>query len=138
VGFERNALLHWLLGGTAQVPLRQQVQIIDLGRINGVPLTLTDGAALPASAALPHGCWAFSAVAENTHNTYADGACLGSAVGVIGPDGSVMHLHHLQGAPKVEGIAGRLLDNQLTLDMVTDADDPLQASRLLRVSFALV
>ena len=137
VGFEYKALLRWLLGRTAQVPLRQQVQVIDVGHVNAVPLTLTDGAALPASAVLPQGCWAFSAVAENTLNTYADGACLGSVVGVIGPDGAVRQLHDLQGAPKVEGITARLMGTQLTLDMVTDADDPLQAARLLRVSFAL-
>lgn len=135
VSFEQVALLSWLLGNTPEVPKRLSVQVLDLGQVVGVPLTLTDGAALTGTGWA--GCWAFSAVAENTDNPYADGACVGSAVGVIGPDGTVKQLHHLQGAPKVEGIAARQVGQQLTLDMVTDADEPLQASQLLRVSFAL-
>ena len=135
VSFEQEALLSWLLGYAPEVPKRLSVQVLALGQVGGVPLTLTDGAALTGTPWA--GCWAFSAVAEKTDNSYADGACVGSAVGVIGPGGMVRQLHALHDAPKVEGIAVRQTGQQLTLDMVTDADDPEQAARLLQVSFAL-
>ena len=49
----------------------------ELGAIAGVPLCFTDGAALGG------GAFAFTAVAEDTEDSYADGACAGSAIGII-------------------------------------------------------
>ena len=52
------------------------IDVIDLGQIDGVPLSFTDGASLP------DGGMVFTAVAEDTEDTYNDGACLGAAIGV--------------------------------------------------------
>lgn len=120
----------WLRGEDKQIPRALQVDTIDIGATNpahGVALSLTDGCSLPG------GAWAFSAVAENTKDSYHDGPCLASAVGIVNAHNQVVRLHHLQGAPKVEGIASHMRGNQLVLTLVTDADDPATASQLLQV-----
>jgi hypothetical protein len=66
----------------------------------------------------------FTAVAEDTEDTYNDGACLGAAIGTATPDGTVRFLERLDGCPKVEGVAVRVDDNVIRLLLVTDADDP--------------
>ena len=53
-----------------QPPAIKSVQLLDLGAVDGVPLSLTDGAPLPG------GEWLFSAVAEDTSDSVADGACV--------------------------------------------------------------
>lgn len=114
-------LQDWLDGRRSAPPEPLRIQIIELGELGGVPLGITDGAALPG------GGWIVSAVAEDTSDSFNDGACAGSAIGWIGCDGRLQRLDELAGAPKVEGIAwvdGRLL-------MVTDSDDPAVASQLL-------
>ena len=97
----------------------------DLGAIDGVCLAFTDGAALPG------GGWVFTAVAEDSDSSYADGPCRGSAVGVVAADGMLLSMRRLIGGNKVEGIAVRVDGNGTALFMVTDADDPAQASWLL-------
>ncbi len=97
-----------------------------LGSIAGVKLGFTD------AAALPDGGWVFSAVAENTADSFADGQCSGSAVGVVNAGGDLQAIHRLGPRTKVEGIAVRVDDDGMTLCMVTDADDPAQSSWLLR------
>lgn len=131
ISFDWNHVAPWLLGQRSAPLGPKAVQLIELGDIAGVPLSLTDGAALPG------GAWVFSAVAENTDNSYQDGACAGSAVGVVAPDGSVRQVHRLQGAPKVEGIALQGQGREQVLTLVTDADDPDQASQLLQVRLIL-
>ena len=59
------------------------IDAIDLGQIDGVPLSFTDGASLP------DGSMVFTAVAEDTEDTYNDGACLGAAIGVAARDGTL-------------------------------------------------
>lgn len=114
-------LLAWLAGDNAAVPAPSGVQVFALPAAAGVPLCFTDGAALP------HGGWVFSAVAEATADSYADGACVASAVGRVDAQGQLQALELLDGAPKVEGVA---LDGDRLL-LVTDADDPHQPSQLL-------
>ncbi len=97
-----------------------------LGIIDGTPLGFTDGAALP------NGQWIFSAVAEATDNSVADGACVGSAVGVMAQDGTLLALHTLPSKAKIEGIAAQMRDRMIDLCLVTDADDPRIPSQLLR------
>jgi hypothetical protein len=97
-----------------------------LGTIAGVPLCFTDGAALGG------GAFAFTAVAEDTEGSYADGACAGSAIGVVDRHDCVRALWRLEPSLKVEGIAARILRNALELTVVTDADDFTIAARLLR------
>jgi hypothetical protein len=98
----------------------------ELGSIDGVPLAFTDGTALPDGAG-----WVFSAVAENMHDSYSDGPCSGSVVGVVDGCGDLLALHRLAQPIKVEGIAVSVGDDGIALCMVTDADDPAQSSQLL-------
>jgi hypothetical protein len=75
---------------------------VDLGQIAGIPLSFTDGASLP------DGSMVFTAVAENTEDTYNDGACLGAAIGILAQDGTLRYLDRLDACHKVEGIAARI------------------------------
>ena len=97
-----------------------------LGTIAGVPLCFTDGASLPS------GGFAFTAVAEDTDDSYADGDCAGSAIGIAGEDDRIAALWQLEPALKVEGIAARVIRKTTELTVVTDADDFTIAGRLLR------
>jgi hypothetical protein len=120
----------WLLDDDNETPRAVQVDAIDLGPTDpdhGVALSITDACSLPG------GAWAFSAVAENTKDSYHDGPCIASALGIVNSSNQVVQLHQLQGAPKVEGITGQTSGNQLTLTLVTDADDPSTPSQLLQV-----
>ena len=96
-----------------------------LGSIGAVPLAFTD------AAALPDGGWVFTAVAEDTRDSYTDGGCSGSVVGRVNARGELVTTHRLEAMAKVEGIAVRVDDAGMTLCMVTDADDPAQPSQLL-------
>ncbi|HSV53324.1 MAG TPA: hypothetical protein VLJ57_14495 [Burkholderiaceae bacterium] len=132
ISFDWNQVAPWLLGKRPAPPAVKAVQMIELGVMNGVPLGLTDGAALE------HGAWVFSAVAEDTRNSFQDGPCAGSAIGLVGPDGRLRQLSRLQGSPKVEGIAVQAQGDELALTLVTDPDDPKTASQVLRVRMALL
>ena len=123
IAFSLAQLHDWLAGRRAAPPLPLHIQQFELGSTDGVPYGITDGAALP------DGGWVFSAVAEDTADSYNDGACAGSAIGRVGSDGHLRRLQPLAGAPKVEGIA---LCGKCLL-MVTDSDDPGVASQLLTV-----
>jgi hypothetical protein len=94
------------------------IDAVDLGDIGGVPLSFTDGASLP------DGGMVFTAVAEDTEDSYNDGACLGAAIGVAARDGTVTFLEQLDDCHKVEGIAARVDNDVIRLVLVTDADDP--------------
>lgn len=132
IEFDWSALQVWLLSHAQNRPPRaSRIITIDLGHIDGILLTPTDGVALPG------GAWLLSAAAENTQSSFADGACAGSALAVLGTDGQVHALHRLQGAPKVEGIVARVSGHQACVTMVTDADDPHAASQLLEARFQL-
>ncbi len=133
-----NASLHYPLAfvlrwlhGIGPAPMPQRIRRHRLGAVQDVPLTFTDGAALA------DGRWVFTAVAEATDDSVADGACLGSAVGVMTAQGEVQALFALPGREKVEGIAARQDGRTVELCLVTDADDPRIASRLLRSSITL-
>ncbi len=125
-----SAVLRWL-HGLGPAPAPQRIRRHRLGSVDGVALTFTDGAALP------DGGWVFTAVAEATDDSVADGACVGSAVGVMTAQGEGQALFALPGREKVEGIAARVDGRTVALCLVTDADDPRIASRLLRSRFTL-
>jgi hypothetical protein len=135
ISFEWTSFAEWLLGASTQVPVATRVQRVEPGSVDGVPLAPTDAAALPG------GSWVFCTVAENTSDSYTDGACVASAIGIVDKSGRITHLEHLHGNPKVEGIAldpdGDAASSDLRLLLVTDADDPEQASQLLRVTLHL-
>lgn len=122
-------LLDALASGHAP-PARAVHDAIDykLPRIDGIPLGFTDGAAMRG------GAFAFTAVAENTDDAYADGPCAGSAIGVIGGDDSVRALWRLTPPLKVEGIAVTERRSEIVVCVVTDADDPKTPARLLAAS----
>jgi len=118
-------VLPWLLG-QSDAPLQARtLQGYDLGAVDAVPLCFTDGAALLG------GAWIFSAVAESADDSYHDGACLGSSIGIVDAAGTLRSMQALGPGCKVEGIAAHLAGDALTLTMVTDADDPAIPSQLL-------
>ena len=119
VRYPLGAILDELASGAvinAMAP--SAIDPVDLGAIDGVPLSFTDGASLP------DGSIVFTAVAEDTADTYNDGACLGAAIGVAARDGTVRFLERLDECHKVEGVAVRVDNDVIRLLLVTDADDP--------------
>ncbi len=122
-----HQLVPWLMSPAAPVPEVKSIQIIALGEAGGVPLGLTDGCALS------NGHWVFSAVAEATNNSVADGACVASALGIVDAGGSVVQQWQLQGAPKVEGVAVQRQGGEWQATLVTDPDDAQIPSQWLRV-----
>ena len=101
------------------------VRAIPLGDIDGVPLCFTDAAALPDGNIL------FTAVAENTNNSFDDGACGGSAIGIVDAHGNLKSIERLDQPCKVEGIAATTQADGIHLLLVTDADDASRAAWLL-------
>jgi hypothetical protein len=123
-------LLRWLQGsGTATALPPAAIRRYDLGTVQGVPLGFTDGAALPG------GAWVYSAVAEDTADSYLDGACAGAVVGLVAADGGLRARQPLPPHCKVEGLAASVQGAGLELLMVTDADDPAVPSQLLTATW---
>lgn len=131
VRFAWSALQAWLLGERAEAPAPESMQPLALGELQGVALGFTDGAALA------DGRWLFSAVAENTADSYQDGACLGAVIGLVEADGQLRQLATLDAQWKVEGLAVQQRGEKLLLSLVTDADDPQIAASLLALELAL-
>ncbi len=130
-----NALLQWNLDVVLRSLRRerclpdadpQRVRNFDLGDIQGVPLGFTD------AAPLPQGGWLFSAVAENTDNAFADGPCLGSALGRVDARGRLRWVRTVARHCKIEGIDAEQHGRQLRAWLVTDADDPRVPASLLQ------
>jgi hypothetical protein len=105
--------------------LALKIRSYDLGRVKGVPLCFTDAA--PLDRGRYEGGIVFTAVAEDTDNSYDDGQCLASAVGVMRADGSIAFIERLDAPLKVEGVTARVKGKGekevIKLRMVTDADD---------------
>ncbi|MES2959426.1 MAG: hypothetical protein V4792_14645 [Pseudomonadota bacterium] len=117
--------LHAAIAGQRTMVDPLSMQAYELGSIEGVVLGFTDGAALP------DGSWVFTAVAEASESSYADGPCRGAAVGMVAANGTLLWLRHLTRAEKIEGMDVRTDASGTVLFMVTDADDPEQPSWLL-------
>lgn len=94
------------------------IDTIDLGQCNGIPLCFTDAAVLSS------GEMVFTAVAEDTEDTYNDGPCAAAAIGVIDDAGYLRRLLRLDAPLKVEGIEARADSDIIRLLLVTDDDDP--------------
>jgi hypothetical protein len=88
-----------------------------LGQTRSVRLSFSD------AAPLPDGRVVFTAAAEDTHGPYADGAVVGSAVGMLAQDGTPLWLEHVAGKVKLEGVTARVEQGRLHLWLVSDADD---------------
>jgi hypothetical protein len=111
----------------ARVTARWSIRRVELGHLDGVALGFTDGAARP------DGGWLFSATAERSDDSVADGPCAGSVIGQVSARGDLVAMYRLNSRAKVEGVA--VQPDGPAICMVTDADDPLQCSRLLQASW---
>jgi hypothetical protein len=111
---------------TLTADLLVSIQAYALGEAQGIPLGFTD------AVALPNASWVFSAAAEASDNSYADGAFMGAALGIMNAQGKLVKLTLLDNRYKIEGITARVEGNSLHLLLVTDADDPNQAAVLLQ------
>jgi hypothetical protein len=130
IRYDWNRISPWLAGLQPQPPAAKAVQLMQLGSMNGVPLSLADGAALQG------GYWMFCAVAVRTDSAGKNGDCVGSAIGIVSPDGSVGPVYALEGSPKVEGIAVQAEGSDWLVSLVTDAGDPALPAQLLRLRLA--
>jgi len=120
-----EAALAAVVAGRAHRLAPPALRAVDLGRQRGVMLAFTD--ATP----LADGRWLFAAAAEATRDSYADGAVLGSAIGLVDDQGR-LQMRTVRGRHKIEGLAARPApDGSLQLAMVTDNDDPSQPAWLL-------
>ena len=117
------------LQGTA-VNFTSVLTIVDctLPTINGVVLSFTDGTPLPDGNIL------FSAVAENTADSYRDGECVGAALGVVTPAGKILCCQALAQPHKIEGVALHWPAGKPEILLVTDADNPSIPAALLRIN----
>lgn len=109
-------------------PTARSVSVFELGEIDGVPLSFTDAAGLPT------GAWVFCAAAEDTSDSYADGRCAGSAIGVVSIEGELVFLERIDLPCKAEGVAVMADGETLELLLVTDADDRRTPAQLLSVT----
>ena len=112
----------------------RDVTVDTLGAIDGVALSFTDATPWPGAVT---GRVAWLAAAEDSPDTYRDGACAGSALGFIDPDGAVGHapLRTPDGAlfrAKAEGVVFDRDDPTLAW-VVLDLDDPARPSELCAV-----
>ena len=96
----------------------------DLGHIDGIPFCFTD------AVVLANGDMVFTAIAEDTDNTYDDGPCAGAGLGIVGNDGKLRCLNRLDRPYKVEGVDARVDRDVLNLLLVTDGDDAERAACL--------
>lgn len=97
----------------------------DLGRLHGVDLAFSDASALPGERI------AFCASAEDTHDSYEDGAVVGSALGLMDPSGNIERVEPVDLDVKLEGLTARETEDGVQVLIVTDADDPSAPSPLL-------
>ena len=117
IRFPLPAVLHALCHAPQETVAPRAQDRIDLGRVDGVPLTFTD------AAALPNGDMVFSAVAEDTDDAYLDGRCVGAAIGLLGADGALRWVQRLSEPYKIEGLDAQMDGDVMRLLLVTDADD---------------
>lgn len=115
--------LHASIGGAGRSDAEWSAQTFDLGTLDGVALGFTDGAARS------DGSWLFSAAAERSADSVADGPCAGSVIGLVSARGDLVEMHRLDSRDKVEGIA--VQPDGPAICMITDADDPRRSARLL-------
>lgn len=94
------------------------IQHFDLGAIDGVPLCFTD------ATALTDGRLVFTAAAENAEEACVDGACMGSAIGIISTTGELISLKRVDKKVKLEGIDVQEESTELKLWLVSDPDNP--------------
>ncbi len=127
----RGLLAHFAEPTTIPDGVIRDVLRHDLGSVEGVQLTFTDASPLPS------GRLVFSVVAEDAPDAYADGPCLGAAVGVMDADGRVLSMEPLHPVFKVEGVHATVEAGRVSLLLVADGDDPQQPAPLLSAELDL-
>ena len=85
-------------GASIDARALRSITRVELGELDGVALSFTDAIARPGGGLI------FSAAAEDTASTYADGACAGSIIGTL-VDGRVTERVTVDPTVKLEGIA---------------------------------
>ena len=103
---------------------RIQITPYDLGEIDQVPLCFTDATALPSGEII------FTASAENTSDSFLDGACMGSAIGMINSQGELSLLEPINKKVKLEGVEATENNKTIQILLVTDADDATHPAQL--------
>jgi hypothetical protein len=96
---------------------KYQLTHFNLGDIAGIPLCFTD------ATALQDGCILFTAAAEDTSDAYTDGACVGSAIGIINTQGELVRITPVDVPIKLEGIEAEWVGERINLWLVTDPDN---------------
>jgi hypothetical protein len=127
ISLDLACVLSQLAGASLGPESVRSITPIDLGTLQGVPLSFTD---LCLS---NDGRLLFSAAAEDTDSSYLDGACAGSVLGCL-VDGQVQALWPLAGQAKIEGLC-MLADGSLRL--VNDPDDRSAQSTLYRLELPI-
>jgi hypothetical protein len=128
VTLDMTALLDSLGDGRIEAGAVTAIRRHDLGEVDGVRLCFSDATGLRDGRVL------FTAVAEGGDDTYHDGQCVGSGVGMLDAKGNVRLWERLDPALKVEGIEAQCKDDGIAILMVADADDPESPSPLLAAS----
>jgi hypothetical protein len=118
VRFSLLDVLAAISGQTGRTIAPLAIQTLDLGGIDGIPYTFTD------ATSLPDGDVVFTAVAEDTADSYNDGPCAGAIIGVLDNESRVKRLLRLDVPLKVEGVDAHAQGDSINLLLVTDADDP--------------
>ena len=103
---------------------RIKITPYDLGEIDQVPLCFTDATSLPTGEII------FTASAENTSDSYLDGACMGSAIGMLNKHGELNFLEPVDRLIKLEGVAVNKIDSSVEILLVSDADDARYPAQL--------
>ena len=96
----------------------------DLGQLRGVHLGFSD------ASPLDDGRLVFTCSAEAS-GSGQDGAVLGSAIGIMDVGGEVTFLETVDVEVKLEGMTAMSVDEEISVLLVTDADDPSEPSPLL-------
>jgi len=132
VDLDLDAVVAAIAAGRAvEGGLVRALRPVALGALDGVRLGFTDAAPLGGGAVL------FSAAAEESPDTYHDGPCAGSILGVLSPAGEVVWTDRIEGprrgaAPlKIEGVHASWTGDVLALFLVADADDARVPAELL-------
>ena len=97
----------------------------DLGKLRDVDLSFSD------LSPIEDGRLAFSSSAEASGKDGGDGKIVGSALGILRPDGDIEYHEPVDEVVKVEGMDARLGDEGVEILIVMDADDPAHPSPLL-------
>ena len=110
----------------AETMVLRSVTPVALGEVDGVRWGFTDGSPVGDGRIL------FSAAAEGGDDTYLDGACLDSGLGLLDEDGRIAWFERLRlPGVKIEGVEVRGSSAWL----VSDADDPGKPTTLYDVTW---